>query len=246
MTRFFVAPEQIAGNDVTLDADDAHHLRVVLHASVGETIAVLDGLGNEYTATLTALTKTSAAARVTSVWKLDSEAHTRITVAQALPKMSEKMEQVLQRCTEIGATGFIVFAADKGQVHLEGERQGKREGRWAAIVKTAAEQAHRAVLPTIRYTNSLGAVMKERSSYDLVLLAHIDSSSKPIRDVLHALPAVPQRILLIIGPESGLTASEATNACKAGAQMISLGPRILRTETAAMALTAQLLYALEP
>jgi len=94
--------------------------------------------------------------------------------------------------------------------------------------------------------NSLVAVMKERASYDLVLLAHTGDGAIPTRDVLQTLSAKPRQILLIIGPESGLSAGEATSACKAGAQMISLGPRVLRTETAAMALTAQLLYALEP
>jgi len=244
MTRFFVRPDQITGDEATLDAEDAHHLRVVLHAEVGHQIALLDGLGNEYFAVLTALSKTRASAKVTSAHTLDTEAKTRIIVAQALPKMAEKMEQVLQRCTEIGAAGFIVFAADKGQVHLEGERQTKREGRWSAIVKTAAEQAHRALLSSIQYTDSLGAAM--RDDYDLILLAHTENGARPTREILESAAKTPGKILIIIGPESGLSAAEAAVARKAGAQTISLGPRILRTETAAMALTAQLLYALEP
>ena len=107
MTRFFVRPEQIRHDLVLLDADDAHHLRTVLHAQPGDKLAVLDGSGREWPAVLTELGKTRAVAQLGEPVNLRTETAVRITVAQALPKMAEKMEQVLQRGTEIGAAAFL-------------------------------------------------------------------------------------------------------------------------------------------
>ncbi len=157
---------------VTLDAEDAHHLRAVLHAQAGQKIAVLDGLGQEWPATLTEIGKTKAAARLGEPVILDTEPTVKITVAQALPKMAEKMEQVLQRGTEIGASGFWAYECERSLTHLTGERQEKRQTRWAAIVKTAAEQSHRARLPALQISGSFGDVLAAAKTHDLALLAH--------------------------------------------------------------------------
>jgi 16S rRNA (uracil1498-N3)-methyltransferase len=244
MTRFFIRPDQIASGLVTLDSDDAHHLRVVLHAQPGQKIAVLDGSGQEWSATLAEVGKTQAMARLGEpFWPL-TEPSIKITVAQALPKVAEKMEQVLQRGTEIGATGFWAFASERSLTHLTGERHEKRLGRWQAIIKTAAEQSHRAILPTLQISGGFTDVLKGAKDYDLALLAYEEEHEQSLRAALSAAP-MSKRILIIIGPESGLTAHEAAAARRSGVQPISLGPRTLRTETAAMVMAAQILFALE-
>ena len=245
MTRFFIRPDQIASGLVTLDADDAHHLRVVLHAQPGQKIAVLDGSGQEWTATLTEMGKTQAMARLGVPFWPPTEPQAQITVAQALPKVAEKMEQVLQRGTEIGATGFWAFASERSLTHLTAERHEKRLGRWQTIIKTAAEQSHRAILPTLQISGSLADVLKEALNYDLALLAYEEEHELSLHSALLAVPTPPKRILIIIGPESGLTAHEAAAARKSGVRTVSLGPRTLRTETAAMVMVAQILFALE-
>lgn len=245
MTRFFVRPDQFASGLVNLEADDAHHLRVVLHAQPGQKIAVLDGSGREWPATLLELGKTKAMARLGEVFSPDTEPGVRITVAQALPKVAEKMEQVLQRGTEIGASGFWAFASERSLTQLTGERHEKRLGRWAAIIKTAAEQSHRALLPTLRVEGGLSDVLRAASNYDLALMAYEGESERTLREALAEAAEPAERILVIIGPESGLTASEVAAARKAGVQTVSLGPRILRTETAAMVITSQILFARE-
>lgn len=247
MTRFFVQPDQMQNGVVTLDAGDAHHLRVVLQARPGEVIAVLDGSGQEWPAILESVGKTRAEARLGEPFVPDTEPQARITVAQALPKMAEKMEQVLQRGTEIGAAHFWVYASERSLTHLTGERHEKRLTRWRGIVKTAAEQAHRAILPTVRADGRLSDVLAAAPAYDLALFAHIDAHLPTLRETLSASPRIGGRgPILLIGPESGFTDAEAAQARAAGAQAVSLGPRILRTETAAMVMTAQLLFALEP
>ncbi len=245
MTRFFVKPEQIVGEFVYLDGDDAHHLRVVLHAQPGTKIAVLDGSGREWPAALTELGKTKASAQLREPFEPHTEPNVQVTVAQALPKVGEKMEQVLQRGTEIGAAGFEVFSSERSLTHLTGERQEKRQVRWAAIVKTAAEQAHRAVLPPLSITGELRDVLASASGYDIALLAYEGEADTLLKPLLAAQTAPPKRLLVIIGPEGGFSDTEIKAARKAGVQTVSLGPRILRTETAALVMVSQILYALE-
>ena len=245
MTRFFVRPDQIAGGMATLDAADAHHLKVVLHAVSGDSIAVLDGLGSEYTARLDEVGKSRATARILKTIALDTESRTRITVAQALPKVADKMEQVLQRGTEAGAHAFWAFAGARSLTHLTGERQSKRLTRWNEIVKTAAEQSHRALLPEVRADQTLSQVIKTASQFDLALFAYEGEAEVTLRRALESQSNPPKSVLIVIGPEGGFTDSEAREAVKAKLQSVSLGKRILRTETAALIMLAQLLYALE-
>ena len=212
MTRFFVRPEQIVGGFVYLDGDAAHHLRVVLHAQPGTKIAVLDGSGREWPAALTELGKTKAAAQLREPFEPQTEPNVQVTVAQALPKVGEKMEQVW---------------------------------RWAAIIKTAAEQAHRAVLPSLTIMGEFRDVLASASDYDLALLAYEAETDTLLKPLLAAQAPTPGRILVIVGPEGGFSDTEIKAARKAGVQTVSLGPRILRTETAALVLVSQILFALE-
>jgi len=245
MTHFFVRPDQFASGLVTLDADDSHHLRVVLHAQLGKKIAVLDNSGREWPATLLELGKTKAVARLGEPFSPPTEPTVKITVAQALPKVTDKMEQVLQRGTEIGASGFWAFSSERSLTHLEGERHSKREGRWQAIIKTAAEQAHRALLPALRVDGGFSDVLAAAGDFDLVLLAYEGERETTLAATLADLPEPPERVLVIIGPESGVTDGEAKAARRAAVKIVSLGPRILRTETAAMVMVSQILFALE-
>ena len=245
MTRFFVRPEQIVGEFVYLNGDDAHHLRVVLHAQPGTKIEVLDGSGKEWPAALTELGKTKAAAQLREPFEPKTEPNVQVTVAQALPKVGEKMEQVWQRGTEIGVAGFWAYASERSLTHLSGDRQEKRQMRWAAIVKTAAEQAHRAILPQLTVSGDLRDVLASASEYDLALLAYEGETETLLKQTLAAQKTVPKRILIIIGPEGGFSDTEIKAARKAGVQTVSLGPRILRTETAALVMAAQILFDLE-
>lgn len=245
MTRFFVRPDQIASGLANLEADDAHHLRVVLHAQPGQKIAVLDDSGREWPATLLELGKTKALARLGEPFLPQTEPPVKITVAQALPKVTEKMEQVLQRGTEIGASGFWAFSSERSLTHLTGERHEKRQGRWQVIIKTAAEQSHRAVLPSLRVEDSFGEVLAAAGEFDLALLAYEGERETMLAAALAAPPGPPERLLVIIGPEAGLTDAEVKSARKAGVQPVSLGPRILRTETAALVMVSQIIFALE-
>ena len=244
MTRFFVRPEQILDGVATLDEGDAHHLRVVLHAQAGASVSVLDGAGREYPGRLEEIGKTRARVRLGAPFTPATEPKTQITVAQALPKMAEKLEQVFQHGTEVGAAAFWAYSSERSLSHLTGERHAKRFVRLAGIIKTAAEQSHRARLPSLRVDGTLADVLARAGSFDMALLAHPEQSA-PLKEALTAADA-PASALVIVGPESGFTPGEVAAARRGGVQAVSLGPRTLRTETAALALVSQLLYALEP
>lgn len=241
MTRFFVTPAQIAGRTATLDEGDAYHLRVVLKAAPGDPVSVLDGTGRAWHGKLDTLGKTRATVTMGEMFTPQTEPSVSVTVAQALPKMADKMETVLQHGTEIGAVALWAFQSARSLTHLTGERHEKRLGRWAAIVKTAAEQAGRARLPHVRADGDLDAVLAAASGYDVTLLAHPDAPVS-LKDVLQTTIEA-HMFLLIVGPESGFTGQEVGKAQKAGAQVVSLGPRTLRTETAAFVVLSQILFA---
>ncbi len=242
-TRFFVRPAQIVGQTATLDADDAHHLRVVLKAQAGDAMSVLDGTGREWAGRLVELGKARATVTLGEPFFPPTESPVSITIAQALPKMNEKMEQVLQRGTEAGAAAFWAFASARSLPHLTGERHEKRLARWGMIVKTAAEQAHRARLPSVAAEGDFAAVLARAGEFHCALLLHPDAP----HSLRSALPMRPPggagTVLAVVGPESGFTDAEVHDAVRAGLTVVSLGPRILRTETAAIVLLAQLLFA---
>ncbi len=242
MTRFFVSPDQIHQGTATLDEGDAHHLRVVLKAQPGERVSVLDGSGREWPGTLLEIGKARALVRLGEPVMPLTEPRTQITVAQALPKGADKMEQILQHGTEVGASSFWAYQSARSLTHLTGERQDKRLVRWQAIVKTAGEQSHRARLPPLRADGALTDVLRAAPQFDLALLAHT-VPSPTLREALSS--SLPLSILIIVGPESGFSDAEAAEARRLGVQWVSLGPRILRTETAALVLLSQTLYALE-
>ncbi len=241
--RFFVPPSAIASNVVTLPDADAHHARSVLRLRAGEPVFLHDGRNTIYQATLTDVSPRAVLARVESSEPARTEPATRVTVAQALPKTTDKAEQVLQHGTEVGAAGFLLWGAFRSVAKLgAGEKIEKRLERWRGIVKHAAEQSGRGVLPVVEWAANARAVIEQFSGFDAVLVAH-ESATRPLAAALTELAPDTTRLLVVVGPEGGLTDDEVGLFTSVGAQTISLGPRVLRTETAALVALAQILFA---
>lgn len=242
--RFFVPPQAIDGNTVTLPPEAAHHAKNVLRLRPGERLLVHNGLGTIYDCVLSDAVGKTATALVESHGPALTEPRTRITVAQALPKTSEKIEQVLQHGTEVGASGFVFFTARRSVARLaEGEKIEKRLARWRGIVQGAAEQSGRGLLPSVGWLATSRELASTFSGYDTVFVLH-EGALTLLRSALDTLPTEKIRLLLIVGPEGGLDEeSEVALFGAAGAVPISLGPRVLRTETAALVALAQVLFA---
>lgn len=242
--RFFVAPDAIQGERVTLPSEAARHARTVLRLQVGEPILIHSDDGTARRCRLEALSAAAVIARVVEQYALDTEPRTRITVAQALPRNADKVEEVLRHGTEIGAAGFALFPAARSVARLEGDKRDKRRERWRGIVQSAAEQSGRGALPPVEWLPSLAALADALPGYEAALIAH-ESAAVPLARTLAALPARATRLVVIVGPEGGLTEAEVSTLTTRGGQTVSLGPRILRTETAALVALAQILYAQE-
>jgi 16S rRNA (uracil1498-N3)-methyltransferase len=238
MSRFFVRPDQIDEEHgiVRLESGDSHHVSQVLKMRAGETIWALRGDGLEFEAKLFEVGKRQCLAKITARRRLETEAQVPVTIAQAIPKSLEKLEWVLQHGTEVGASGFIVFESERGR--SLSERFTTKISRWQEIVRSAAEQSHRAVMPVVEGVLSYQDVLARTANFDTVLLAYEGERTTRLRDALPKSPA--SRILALIGPEAGFSEAEVLLAGEAGAIPITLGPRILRTETAALVLLSQI------
>ena len=241
-TRFFVPRDAIEGDAVTLPPEDAHHARSVLRLRTGERIVVHDGEGGMHDSILTEVSGTRVVARIATSAPCNTEPRTRITVAQALPKNADKMEQVLQHGTEVGAAAFIVFPSARSVARLPDDKAEKRLQRWRGIVKSAAQQSGRGRLPTVTWAASVAEIAERMASFEAALIAH-ETASLPLGRALAGVPGPATKLLVLIGPEGGLTDDEAARFTAAGGVPVSLGPRILRTETAALVSLAQTLFA---
>jgi 16S rRNA (uracil1498-N3)-methyltransferase len=241
--RFFVPPDAVQGDTVTLPPESAHHARNVLRLRPGEALIVHDGAGTAYHCRLLdGSGGKQATARVESSGPVATEPKTRITVAQALPKTSDKIEQILQHGTEVGAAGFVVWPAARSVARLaDGDKVDKRLARWRGIVQGAAEQSGRGVLPTVGWLGSAPDLARTFGDYDAVFVLH-EGATTPLHTALDDLPTAT-RLLFIVGPEGGLTADhEVPQFVTGGARAVTLGTRVLRTETAALVALAQALY----
>lgn len=242
--HFFVSPAAIDGNTVTLPPDAAHHAATVLRLQPGDLIVVLDDSGTAYRTRVAVASPKSVSAQIESSFTPDTEPRTRITVAQVLPKTGEKIEQVLQHGTEVGAAGFVVFQSERSVARMETrDRVEKKTARWRGIVQSAAEQSRRGVLPSVEWARFVPDVAARMGEWDAAILCH-PGATLPLRDALTAKPvADATRLLLLVGCESGFTDAEVATLTKAGAVSVSLGSRILRTETAALVVLAQIFFA---
>jgi len=241
MRYLFVSPKLLNDNPVRIEGPDCHHLLNVLRIRVGEQLALLDGDGNACSAEVEAVEKRAVVARVCGPMAIAPEPRARITVAQALGK-GDKFEQVVQHGTEAGATAFLPLLTERTVVRLDAKAGEEKRARWRLIAKGAAEQAHRGRIPAIEPAATLDTLTEQFDAYTHVLLLH--PVGEPLRTVLTETPieASDLSILLLIGPEGGFSPAELTAASQAGARIVTLGPFVLRTETAALVAVSQTLY----
>jgi 16S rRNA (uracil1498-N3)-methyltransferase len=243
MPRLFVSPEQISGERVTIQGADHLHLARVLRAKIGDSWTILDDRGNAFHTTLVTISKTETTARIESCAEAVSEPPVCVTVAQALGK-GDKFEQVLQHGTEAGASAFIPVRAERCVVDIPADRMEERCARWRLIAKGAAEQSGRGRIPTVSAPLSFAELLRTAAE-DTAPALLLHPEGEPLSAALLGLPDRLARLLIAIGPEGGWSPAEVSAAQAANLRPVTLGPRILRTETAALVALSQILYHLE-
>jgi 16S rRNA (uracil1498-N3)-methyltransferase len=238
VNRFFFSAGQRQGEQVLLDNDDAHHLRSVLRCTVGSRVELCDEKGRCFLAEIVASGRDGVACILRDALP-GREAAVRFTLAFSLLK-GEKNELLLRCGTELGLAGFLPFVSGRSVVRLEAIAVC-RAGRWQKIVRAAAGQARRDLLPEIAHLHNWDEFLAVLPCYKKTILFYEGQDGLPLSTALHGvLPG--DRVLLVTGPEGGFSAAEVTEVRALGGIIVTLGPRILRAETSAVTAAALALY----
>ncbi|MBJ7309695.1 16S rRNA (uracil(1498)-N(3))-methyltransferase [Rugamonas sp. CCM 8940] len=234
MPRFY-CPEPLAvGAIVNLPEAVAHHIQV-LRLAPGQIVTLFNGDGGEYSATLDNIAKRSVSAEVKVHHAREVELPFAVTLAQALPEAS-KMDWIVEKAVELGASGIVPLAAQRCVVRLSAERAEKRLAHWQGIIVSASEQSGRNRLAQLGELQDYKQWITQQDMHKRIILS--PRGTQPLAD--WARHQGPQAVTLVIGPEGGLSEDEENAALAHGALALTMGPRILRTETAGLSALAAL------
>ncbi len=245
MYQFFVQPEQIQGKTIRITGSDVNHIKNVLRMKPGEEISVSNGVdGKEYRCGIESLGDEEILCTLRFIKEEGLELPARIYLFQCLPK-SDKMELVIQKAVELGACAVIPVAAKRCVMKLDAKKEKNKLARWRQIAEAAAKQSRRRYIPEVFPVMSMKEAAAFASDMDVKLFPYeLAEGMEQTRRLVDGVKA-GQSIAVFIGPEGGFEDSEVEEARKAGFTPITLGKRILRTETAGFTVLAWLMYRLE-
>lgn len=241
MPKFFVKSKNINDHTVILENDNARHIGSVLRGKIGDMITVCDGEGKDYQCEITAITKKEVTARIVDIFTNNNEPDIKITLYQAIPK-SDKMELVIQKCIEIGVDRIVPVNTDHTVVKLEG-REDKKLIRWNKIAEAAAKQCGRGKIPEVSGVLDFRTAVNEAVGLDGVIIPYEKEKESTLKSYIKNYRG--KTIGVFIGPEGGFSEREVEYAIEKGVTSVTLGKRILRTETAGLVASVILLYELE-
>ncbi len=246
MQRFFAEPGSIdlINQRIRLTGSDVNHIRNVLRMKNGEELWVSDGDKKEYHCVIRSSDQEEIVLDILYAQEPDYELPCSIWLFQCLPK-SDKMELIIQKAVELGAAGIVPVSSKRCVVSLDEKRAAKKRDRWQQIAEGAAKQSRRMKIPEVMPVTSFRQALLMASDMDVVLIPYeMASGMQETRQILRGI-APGNRVAVFIGPEGGFDKEEVLEAVKAGAHTITLGRRILRTETAGMTVLSILMYLLE-
>ncbi|HAT31987.1 MAG TPA: 16S rRNA (uracil(1498)-N(3))-methyltransferase [Janthinobacterium sp.] len=234
MPRFYCPLPLVLGATIDLPEAVAHHVQVIRLAP-GDAVTLFNGEGGEYTAILAGVEKRRVSAELKAYAPREAELPYAVTLAQALPEAS-KMDWIIEKAVELGVSGVVPLAAQRCVVRLSAERAEKKHAHWQGVIVSASEQSGRNRLARLAPLNEFQQWIAQQHLHRRIILS-------PRADVSladWARHAAPQAVTLMVGPEGGFSEAEEKLALAHGALALSMGPRILRTETAALAALAAL------
>ena len=246
MQRFFAGPEEIDEENkrISIHGEDINHIKNVLRMKTGDEAYISDGGRYEYKSRLLECTSDKALFEI--LWRAEPayELPSKIWLFQGLPK-GDKMEFIIQKAVELGACAVVPVSMKRCVMRLDEKRGQKKAERWQQIAKNAAEQSKRMLIPQILPVTDFKGAVKMAEDLDILLAPYeLSRGMDETREILHDIKP-GQSIGIFIGPEGGFEEEEISLAMKSGAKAISLGHRILRTETAGMTLLSALMLHLD-
>jgi 16S rRNA (uracil1498-N3)-methyltransferase len=228
-------PGMLAIGKLQLDEDASHHLARVLRAAIGDEIILFNGVGGEYHAVIRLISKKGVDVEILKFSERTAESPVDIYLAQGIAR-GEKMDFVIQKAVEMGVTQIYPVMTERCNVRLDPEREQKRLQHWQAVVVSACEQSGRNYVPIVHAPMKLNLWLESvNADIKFVLSPHVENK-------LQEKMAQPASIAILIGPEGGLSDQEVSAASQHGFTALQLGPRVLRTETAALAALAVLQF----
>ncbi|WP_209122985.1 16S rRNA (uracil(1498)-N(3))-methyltransferase [Alkalihalobacillus sp. BA299] len=247
MQRYFVAKEQMNDHMVLIYGEDVKHITRVMRMTEGDHIICSNNYDRVCLCEIDHFEDDQVVALIIEDLPSDSELPVNVTIAQALPK-GDKLDLVIQKGTELGAAQFIPVQGERSIVKWDGKKEDKRLDRLNKIAKEAAEQSHRSRIPVIKSLHSMGQLIERKSEFDHVLFAYEEKGKsgehKQLANIL-AEAKIGESLLFVVGPEGGFSEGEANKLSDAGFIPCSLGPRILRAETAPLYILSTISYYFE-
>lgn len=250
MNHFFVDPGNVSEESIRITGNDVNHIRKVLRMKQGEQLLLSDGQGNDYTCEIASYEDSCVICSILSQEASGTEPAVQFYLFQGLPK-SDKLEHVIQKSVELGVFQIIPVQTARTIVKYDAGKGAAKRQRWQKIAESAAKQSRRGIIPEVKEITSLKNALKEASDLDLVLIPY--ENYKDMNATRAALQQVKagMKVGIFVGPEGGFEQGEVEQACKetadggAAAIPISLGARILRTETAPLMLLSVLMFQTE-
>jgi 16S rRNA (uracil1498-N3)-methyltransferase len=245
--RAFCMPPTAEPAELALTPEESHHLVTVNRARPGDTVVAFDGRGTEWICELISERKNAAVLKVRFRQKAKPLPY-EVTLGQALPK-GPAMDAIVRKATELGTAHLVPLESERTEVRLEGDRSDRKIDKWQTAALEAAKQCGNPFLPVIAPVQPAAAFMESARGYDLKLIASLQPGAKSLRGVLAAFQAAqgrpPGKVLWLVGPEGDFTPAELSQARTCGFEPITLGPLVLRCETAAIYALSVLSYELQ-
>ncbi|MDE7300230.1 MAG: 16S rRNA (uracil(1498)-N(3))-methyltransferase [Lachnospiraceae bacterium] len=247
MYRFYVEKSEIREGEIRLTGEDNNHIRNVLRMQPGQEITVCDGEGTDYLCRLKELGREQVTAEPLSKKPSQTELPVRLILYQGLPK-KDKLELIIQKAVELGASEIVPVVTKRTIVRLEDERkEARKRERWQSIARSAAMQSMRGILPQVSPVLAFSEALREAAGLDGAVIPYECAEGiENTRRIISGLQEKrPRSVGIFIGPEGGFEEEEIAQAEQAGVRPVTLGRRILRTETAGLAMLSILMLAFE-
>ena len=241
MRKFFVDKNQIKNNIIEIINEDVNHIKNVLRLEIDTLIQISDGEKN-YISKISKIEKDIVICEIVEEIENKNEANVKIDIFQGLPK-SDKMEYIIQKCTELGVNEYFPVSMKRSIVKLSGKDEQKKIERWQKIVEGAAKQSGRDIVPKVNNIKNVNNVCEIIKNYDIFIVTYELEEKESLKAILVNLnKKIESKIAVLIGPEGGIEEDEIELLKKNGAKVVSLGKRILRTETVALAVSSIIMY----
>ena len=246
MPKFFIESNQINNNTIKIKGEDVNHIANVLRKQIGDELNICNSTTSDnFLCKIIEINKESIICDIIERIENKSDNSPNITIFQGLPK-ADKMELIIQKCTELGVNEFVPLQMERCVVKLDSKNEAKKIERWQKIVETAAKQCGRNNIPKVENLINIKKLCNLLDKYDIVLVAYEQEKENTLKIKLKDIKDKKNiNIAVVIGPEGGIEASEIEELKDSGAEIITLGERILRTETVGIAMASIIMYELE-